>query len=68
MNDPKILDMDDREWKGYVSAKLETLAELKACMGDLKKSFNGLQLKVAAAGGGAGLIVTILVLLLSKHL
>jgi hypothetical protein len=63
--------MTDEEWRGYVTAKLE---EMVASMADMKRTICtfqdklfSLRLKFAVMSGTISLVVTILVLLLTKY-
>lgn len=65
-------DIDVATFQGYVTAKLEDIAETTkktdTKLDTLEKCFSGMKVKVACIGGTISLVVTILILLLTKHL
>ncbi len=63
MTDPK--NMTDEQWRGYVTAKLEDLLE---CSKELKSIVSGQRWKIGIMSGGLSLAITVLVLLLTKHI
>ena len=70
-----MVDINDREaegleWRGYVRRALEgidkQLCSINKQIQALDKGVNGMKVRVATIGGTVSLVVTILVLLLSK--
>lgn len=65
-------DLNGARFEGRVEAKLEdigtTLLEIKEKMKDLDKCVSSMKVKVAAIGGTISLVVTIVILLITKHL
>ena len=65
-------ELNDAEFKGYVKAKLEDIGEKQEKMDKkldiLETCINRMNVKVAAIGGTASLVVTIVILLVTKHL
>jgi hypothetical protein len=70
MTNPEL--MNDDQWRGYVTSQLQTalseLQALKAIVCKFEERLFSLKLKLAATSGAVSLAVTILVLLLGKHL
>jgi len=65
-------ELNDAEFKGYVKAKLEDIGEKQEKMDKkldvLDTCINRMNVKVAAIGGTVSLVVTIVILLVTKHL
>lgn len=72
MVDFSELDMGSAEWKGYVRRALESndkkLDGIDKKLDLLDSCVNGMKVKMAAIGGTVSLVVTIVILLLTKQL
>ena len=72
MTDINEVELGTAEWKGYVKRALESIdIQLKSVdtkLDILESCVNGMKIKVAAIGGTVSLIVTIVILLLTKRL
>lgn len=70
MNNVHDRELANAEFKGYVTRALEnidtTLKSVDKKMDVLDRCVNGMKVRVAAIGGTISLVVTVLVLLLSK--
>lgn len=72
MVDFSDIELNTAEWKGYVKRALESidkqLRDIDVKMDLLDSCVNGMKIRVAAIGGTISLVVTVVILLLTKHL
>lgn len=72
MVDFSDIELNTAEWKGYVKRALESidkqLGDIDGKMDLLDSCVNGMKIRVAAIGGTISLVVTVVILLLTKHL
>jgi len=72
MVDINEVELSAAEWKGYVKRALESidskLGSVDTKLDLLESCVNGMKVKVAAIGGTISLVVTLVILLVTKHL